>query len=322
MSGTAGPPDPAGSPGPRNPPIDPQVPAPPTDSGVPGPPPDPGPPLPTDAPRLTDLGPGWYPDPARGSEAFRWWTGQGWTAWLASDPDAAAPPDAADPDAGPVVPPRPARRFGTPARVGIGVLVLLLVVAAMVAAGYPNRSRVVFTEPLPSVTATPGDLALRCSEERFTIGTVIGVRPTQRYEIAGPRDTFALRNNQCIGRPGDDELPGNLVYTLGLPPDDLAELPVDQMAEQMVDQIAGILYTNGAAEIAERRSAPLQGIADATGHTVTGRYVTTTGRSDAFEITVLEIDNTRGVWFHILGTTLDQADKDEVLAVRATLGRP
>lgn len=44
---------------------------------------------------MQELVPGWYPDPARGADTYRWWTGTSWSDQLANDPTAPPPPPGA-----------------------------------------------------------------------------------------------------------------------------------------------------------------------------------------------------------------------------------
>lgn len=74
------------------------------------------------------LVPGWYPDPAREVDTWRWWTGVGWTDQLTDDV-AAAPPAADQPMRWMPVAPTGSRR-GLVVLIGSAVLVVAFLVAA------------------------------------------------------------------------------------------------------------------------------------------------------------------------------------------------
>lgn len=99
--------------------------------------------------------PGWYPDPSGRSDLYRWWTGNGWTNWMSSDSQ--APPPEMSGSRAAVVQPRRQRdvaRTGT--LVGLSILVVLAIVAAMTMGGvmynrqHPKAGQVI--TPFPSAT--------------------------------------------------------------------------------------------------------------------------------------------------------------------------
>lgn len=99
--------------------------------------------------------PGWYPDPDDRPNTYRWWTGRGWTRWLADSDDGPPPQGHDDPRVTAAVVPRGDRQVSHTARtivVGIAVLVLVLVVAA-IGGAITNRNN-----PHPDSAATPADL--------------------------------------------------------------------------------------------------------------------------------------------------------------------
>lgn len=98
---------------------------------------------------------GWYPDPREDyeHEQFRWWNGSAWTAWLADDADAPAPPGGGDPRTVAAV---PASRDGR-RHTGLVILVGVLTVVALVAALAVFGDRRLAATPIAGASTAPTD---------------------------------------------------------------------------------------------------------------------------------------------------------------------
>lgn len=123
------------------------------------------PPAPTRPPR-----PGWYADP-RGGEDFRWWDGEGWTAWLADSAYAPRPRGEVARQVPVPILAEPRPMGGVLIGIAAAAVVLLLAAVSVIGQGLPQESQP-FMAVRPSSPGTPTKvyepLGVR-SEERVIV---------------------------------------------------------------------------------------------------------------------------------------------------------
>lgn len=98
---------------------------------------------------------GWYPDPDERPDTYRWWTGVGWTRWLADSEDGPPPVGHDDPRVTAAVIPQGDRQVSHTARTIVVGLIIVLGVLAVASIGGMISNRA--TVP-PGAAATPTDL--------------------------------------------------------------------------------------------------------------------------------------------------------------------
>lgn len=202
----------------------------------------------TPRPATRSAGPeeGWYPDPARDRDTFRWWTGDGWSRWLTTDPDAPAPPDAHS--VGLEVA-RPDETRRTPHRVrtlAMLVAVILLLISAAVAVGWDRREPVAFANPAPSATFTPPVTGRQIDDRTVTINGEVrldyaeafGLDPTSVDGVAG---SCVLATHE-IGK-GDGRWRAYVIF--GQAEDELNDVDVRTAAQRVLSGMVTAMNNTG-----------------------------------------------------------------------------
>lgn len=143
---------------------------------------------------MDNAAPGWYRDPARADDAYRWWTGSQWTDLLTDDPDVGPPPKDV---AMRTVDPNPAgRRRRRWVATGVTAAVLLLLLIGMGVAG--SRANARHHVPRTAVPTGPASTAAPPwalgSDRSLRFGTVAtGVMPGAPWdEPSKPRSVYGL----------------------------------------------------------------------------------------------------------------------------------
>lgn len=270
--------------------------------------------------RLAD--PGWYPDPANDRDTFRWWTGTAWTAWLTTDPGAEPPPHGRE-DLGPVasaeVPPRPPARFGTVHRVAMAVVAAAVVLAAVIVTGWPDRQRVVLSQPPPSAMAQLPDLSVTCDEPWSIAGQVR--MTTGGFLVIGPKRSEPLPYLHCRGKV--DQAGGNTMVSLGMSDGSgSVEETLQAHAERRMAELARTIYTDGPARVVDLASepyAPIEGAWRVRGDLLGDEDDKV---PDHVQVILVELDNgRRAVWIDLTGDQVTPEAKKLITEARESLER-
>lgn len=130
-----------------------------------------------------DLVPGWYPDPGRGADTCRWWTGAAWSDLLTNDADAPPPPADAQLRLVAVVE-RTRSSRGVVALIGSAVLVIIFLVAATTVGSARGTGQPVLPrDPIPTGPAPSAAPAwVIAADQTMTYGTAATARfPGEPY---------------------------------------------------------------------------------------------------------------------------------------------
>lgn len=216
--------------------------------------------------------PGWYPDPAGTSDAFRWWDGETWTDHLSESASAPAPPLA---DGEPV-----AARRRSPLR---AVVALVVVVALFLSAGVgvglwlwdvgnsgnSSNSGNTGTGGRPSSPADPTAAApseppgqLDESTRTATIGDASMVLPDDPYElrsgpgrVRGVLDAVFLAEAEVHDRYDGDNSWYAMVALAAVDPQIASDPDLARSSEATVAKLAKEIYGKQVAEVTRPKFA-------------------------------------------------------------------
>lgn len=275
---------------------------------------------------------GWYPDPGERPDVYRWWTGQGWTKWLADSDDGPPPVGHDDPRITAVVVPRGDRQVSHTARTIAIALLLVLVVLGLAAAGGAAANRAITHPdwaPTPSnYTDTPpmADATFTVDQEtrEVSFGDVSVTLPPGMYSEAGLYLGFdpVHITEQHVPQSGND----GWVAVTGL---GLYTGPVQVDSESYAIYLLGLIAEaffgeNARAEIRNVQPSDLGDLpADRTVGLTAELHVEVAGVDATFdwvEVIVIEVNQAqRAVWISAIPNNASDQVIANVAASRETL---
>ena len=214
--------------------------------------------------------PGWYPDPAGTSDAYRWWDGQTWTDGLSDSPNAPAPAPAADE-------PEPVRRR-SPFRVAVA---LIVVIAMFLGAGLgvglwlwdvgtggtrggPDTSGRT-SSPRDPVSAAPAEPPGQLDESTrtATIGAASLELPDDPYRlqadpmrVKGVLEPLFMAEAEVHDRYDGEHDWGAMVALAAVDPDLAAQPDLESTGRRTMARLAGAIYGAKVTNVTN------QGVAD------------------------------------------------------------
>ncbi|MGJ3508236.1 DUF2510 domain-containing protein [Enemella sp. A6] len=276
---------------------------------------------------------GWYPDPGERPDVYRWWTGRGWTNWLADSDDGPPPEGHDNPRVTAVVVPRGDRQVSLAARtMVIGVVVLLVLLGLAAAGGAATNRNTTHPDfaPTPSgLTEPPATADAKFSGSTETLqarfGDVAVTLPPGNANDRGVNRGLepVLLTQRPVRQPSGADNAYSLVMFGGYagPP----RVDGIDYADYLLAYLAKNLFGEEAARITDVEDADVSDLPEgrAVGRTAVLRYEPAAPGDSGFdrvEVIVIELNSAqRAVWVSMIPDNAEQSLIDEVAASRASL---
>jgi hypothetical protein len=145
--------------------------------------------------------PGWYADPAKSADTFRWWDGTGWTRWLSADAQAPDPSATVEPATAATpaeaVTSGPQVRASVAVAVVIGAVLLALVAVGAVTALTADRLRTgPAVDPVPP--KPPAVVAYDAGSRAASVKELRAVLPGPPFTCQRPQTQIGLFSSAVV----------------------------------------------------------------------------------------------------------------------------